>query len=51
MMGVTPVRAFISFKLKGIGGVANNPVEFWILRNHFADSICCKLLAFLEEYF
>ena len=49
-MGVTPIRIFNSIKLNLIGGMANNPVEFGILRNHFADSICCKLLAFLEEY-
>ena len=50
-MGVTPVRAHISFEVEGIGGVANNPVVFWILRNHLADSISSKRLAFLVEDF
>ena len=50
-MGVTPVRAFNSIKHGGIGGVANNPVELWILGNHFADSILSKRLTFLGKDF
>ena len=48
-MGVTPVRALDSIKPDGIGGVANNPVEFWILRNDTVDRIYSKRLTFLAE--
>jgi hypothetical protein len=51
MMGVTIVRALNSIKPNGIGGVANNPVEIWILRSHLADSIFGKRLTFLAEDF
>ena len=50
-MSVTPVRALNSIKPDGVGGVANNPVEFWILRNRLADSTLSKLLTFLAEDF
>jgi hypothetical protein len=50
-MGVIPVCALNSIKRDGIGGVANNPVEIWILRNHLVDSILSKRLAFLAEDF
>ena len=50
-MGVTPVRALNSIKRGGIRGVANNPVEFWILRKDRADSILGKRLTFLAEDF
>ena len=48
-MCVTPVLALNSIKPDGMGRVANNPVPFWILRNHFADSILGKRLTFLTE--
>ena len=48
-MGVTVVLALNSIKPNGIGGVANNPVEFWILRHHLADSILGERLTFLEH--
>ena len=50
-MGVTPVRALYSIKIGGIGGVANNPVEGWILRNDLADSILSKRLTSLANNF
>ena len=50
-MGVTPVCAINSVKRDGIWGMAYNPVEFWILRNGFADSILSKRLTFLAEDF
>ena len=50
-MGVAPVRALNSIKSDGIGGVANNPVEFWILRRDLADSILSERLTFLVEDF
>ena len=50
-MGVTPVLALNSIKPDGIGGVANNPVEFGIPRNHLADSTLGKRFAFLAEEF
>ena len=46
-MGITPVRALNSKKVDGIGGVANNPVEFWVLRKGLGDSILGKRLTFL----
>ena len=48
-MGVTIVRALDSIKPNGIGGMANYPVEFWILRYHIVDSILGKRLTFLAE--
>ena len=51
MMGVTPVRALNSIKIDRIGGVANYPVVFWILRNGLGDSILGKRLTFLAEDF
>ena len=48
-MGVTPFLVHISFKVEGIGRMANNPVVFWILRNHLADSLLSKLLTFLVD--
>ena len=50
-MGVPPVRALSSIKIGGIGGVANNPVEFWILRKDLADSILGKPPTSLAKYF
>ena len=50
-MGYTPVREFNSIKIGVIGGVANNPVKFWILRYHFLDSIYSIRLTFLAEDF
>ena len=50
-MGVTPVRALNSVKPDGIRGVANNPVEIWILRNGIADSTLGKRCTFLVEDF
>ena len=50
-MDVTPVRALNSIKRGRVGGVANNPVPFWILRNDPADGILCKRLASLAEDF
>ena len=50
-MGVTPVRALNSIKRDGIGGVANNPVEFWILRRGLADSVLGKRFTFLADDF
>ena len=51
-MGVTPVRALNSIKRGGIeGGVANNPIEFWILRIDVADSILGKCGTSLAEDF
>jgi hypothetical protein len=50
-MTVTPVLALNSIKGDGIGGVANNPVEFWILRIDVGDSIYGKLLTSLAEDF
>ena len=50
-MGVIPVRALDSIKRGGIGGVANNPVEFWITRNGLADSTLSKRFTFLAEDF
>ena len=47
-MGVTPVRALNSIKPGGVRRVANNPVEFWILRNGLANSILSKRLTFLS---
>ena len=46
-MSVTPVRALDAFKPGWIGGVANNPVPFWILRTDLADSILGERLTFL----
>ena len=48
-MRVTIVNAFNSIERGGIGGVANNPVEIWILRNGTADSILGKQRTFLAE--
>ena len=48
-MGVTPVLALNTIKPDVIGGVANNPVPFWILRCHLADSIMGKLRTFLAR--
>ena len=50
-MGVTPVRALNSIKPDGIRRVADNPVEFWILRNGPADSILSKRGTSLAEDF
>ena len=50
-MGIIPVRALNSIKRSGISGVANNPVEFWILRPGTADGILGELRTFLVEYF
>ena len=50
-MSVTPVRALNSIKCGGIGGVANNPVELWILGNHPADSTLSKRRTSLAEDF
>ena len=50
-MGVTPVRALNSIKPDGIGGVANNPVEFWIQRYHLVDSILGKRITSLADDF
>ena len=50
-MGVTIVLSLNSFKADGIGGVANNPVVFWILRNELADTTFSKRLTFLAEDF
>ena len=50
-MGVTPVRTLNAIKSDGIGGVANNPVKFWILCRDLADSILSKRLTFLAEDF
>ena len=50
-MGVSPVRALNSIKRDGIGGVADNPVVFWILRKDLADSILSKRLTFLADEF
>ena len=43
-MGVTPVHILNPIKRNGMGGVANNPVEFWVLRNGFVDGILGKRL-------
>ena len=51
VMGVTPVRALNSIKIGGIGGVANNPVVFRILRFDLVDSILSKRRTFLAEDF
>ena len=48
-MGVTPVRAFNPIKPDGIGGVANNPVEFWIFRKGLADRTFSKRYTFLVK--
>ena len=50
-MSKTPVRALNSIKPDGIGGVGNNPVEFWILRDGLADSTLRKPVTFLVEDF
>ena len=50
-MGVTPICALNSIKPDGIGGVANNPVEFWILRNGLVDGILGELLTSLAKDF
>ena len=50
-MGVSPVRALNSIKRDGVGGVANNPVECWILRKGLADSTFSKSLTSLAEDF
>ena len=50
-MGVIPVRTLNSIKRDRIGGVANDPVIFWILRNGLADRILGKRLTFLAENF
>ena len=50
-MGVTPVRALNSIKRDRIGRVANNPVEFWILRRGLADSTFGERHTFLAEDF
>ena len=50
-MGVTPVSALNSIKRDGIGRVANNPVEFWILRSDLADSTLSKRLTSLAKDF
>ena len=50
-MGVIPVRALNSIKRGGIRGVANHPVEFWILRKGLRDSTFSKRLTFLAEVF
>ena len=51
MMGVTPVCALNSIKPGGIGGVANNPVPFWILRNSVVDGVLGECLTFLVKDF
>ena len=48
-MGVTVVCALSSIKPDGIGGVANNPIPFWILRNGVADGVLGKRLTFLVK--
>ena len=48
-MGVTPVRALNAIKPDFIGGVANNPIQFWILRYHLANSILSKFRTFLAR--
>ena len=50
-MGLTPVRTLNPIKRDGIGGVANDPVIFWILRKGVTDSILGKRLTFLVEEF
>ena len=50
-MCVAPIRALSSIKIGGIGGVANNPVVFWILRKDLGDSILSKRLTSLAKYF
>ena len=49
-MSVIPVRALNSIKPDGIGRVANNPVEMWILYYHLVNSILGKRLTFLEDF-
>ena len=48
-MLVTPVRALNSIKRDGIRGVADNPVEIWIIRNGLGDSFLSKRRTFLAE--
>ena len=48
-MGVTPVRALNSIKCDGVGGVANNPVECWILRKGLGDNTLSIRRTFLAE--
>ena len=50
-MGVTPVPVLGSIKRDGIGRVANNPVEIWVLRKDLADSTLSKRLTFLTDCF
>ena len=50
-MRVTPVRALNSIKIDGIRGVANNPVEFWVIENGLGDSSLGKRFTFLAEEF
>ena len=46
-MGVTPVCTLNSIKIGIIGGVANNPVPLWKLRNGLVDNTFGKRLTFL----
>ena len=50
-MDETPVLVLNSIKRGGVGGVANNPVDFWIRRNGFVDGILGKRLTYLAEDF
>ena len=50
-MGGIPVRTFYSIKRDGIGGMGNDRVILWILRNGLQvdDTILGKILTFLAE--